>query len=429
MSTYRCVYRCVSHQSRLNPNVTKFLEISTPTNRLHLTHHRHFGFLSAEHDPNARLKRKRTRKLTGKKRIKAHRKRLVKSLNVMFHPALRKTPIINTKYKEPDTQQSLTNAYLSTFEKIKQSLALDKLSDYVDIMYCDANIIAINKAPGILTARANDNTLDMQNILKSYIFKHRDFRDWKRYLVKSIFDKFTKMEPFVGVLHRLDKSTSGVTLYGRHEKSTKAMINLFSQHKVKKTYIAVVKGEPPKKSDDLEHYIATTDFPKVRIITVAEFKAMNTIENSTSDLDGLDTNDENNTDNGEDVVEANVIAMKKHGEKLKWKKARLHYRHLQSFVYQRQQYSVLRVHCFTGRQHQVRAQLSMEKIPIIGDTKYKCRIPFIPNKNEDAIALHAWLLEYQCPLTGEMKSIEAPLPDYWNDRFGSQIHSDVFDHL
>jgi len=38
-------------------------------------------------------------------------------------------------------------------------------------------------------------------------------------------------------------------------------------------------------------------------------------------------------------------------------------------------------------------------------------------------------LEYKCPFSGEMKSIEAPLPSYWNDRFGSQIHTDIFDHV
>ena len=57
-----------------------------------------FSILSAEHDPDARLKRKRIKKLRGKKRKKAHKKRLEQSLNVLFHPSLKKTPIINTKY-------------------------------------------------------------------------------------------------------------------------------------------------------------------------------------------------------------------------------------------------------------------------------------------------------------------------------------------
>ena len=389
---------------------------------IHIHHIRSFSILSAEHDPSARTKRKRMKKLRGKKRVKAHRKRLDQSLNVMFHPALKKTPLINTKYSAPeDKVSSLSYSYLSTMEKIKESVPLERLKEYVDILYLDQHVIAINKSPGILSARANDNTLDMQNILKSYMLKHRDFRDWKRFLVRSVFDKFTKMEPFVGVLHRVDKSTSGVVLYGRHEAATKKFIDLFARRRVKKTYIAVIRGEPPKKSDDLEHFIATTNWPVVRIMDKEQFKAMNN-EKKEGEEDGNDPDDVG-------VEEAEVVGMKRDGERLKWKKARLHYRHLQTFVFQRQQYSVLRVQCFTGRQHQVRAQLSFEKMPIIGDKKYHCRVPFIPNKNEDAIALHAWLLEFECPFTGNMKSLEAPLPDYWNDRFGSQIHTDIFDHL
>eukprot|EP01084_Bolivina_argentea_P115358 205150_1 len=350
-----------------NHHITQFPEFS-----IYHNHIRHFAHsLTVEHDPNSRFKRQRMKKLRGKKRTKAHRKRLIKSLNVLFHPTIKKTPMINTKLKEHKQSEtkSLTRTYQSKFDKINQSYALDKLSDYVDILYVDQNIIAINKLPGILTARANDNTLDMQNILKSYIYKHRDFRDWKRYLIKSIFDKFTKMEPFVGVLHRVDKCTSGINIYGRHDKSQKEMIQLFSERKVKKTYIAVIKGEPPQTADDLEHYIATTQFPKVKIMTVEQFKKMSS--DSKSEIDG--DNDKEDSDN-DDMDEADIIGMKKHGEKLKWKKANLHYRFLQTFVYQRQQYSVLKVHCFTGRQHQVRAQLSMEKMPIIGDSKYKCRV-------------------------------------------------------
>ena len=363
------------------------------------------------------------KKLRGKKRTKAHRKRLDQSLNVQFHPALKKTPLINTKYTVPEEKQSsLSYSYLSTFDKIKEAVPLERLKECVDTLYLDQHVIAINKPPGILSARANDNTLDMQNVLKSYMLKHRDFRDWKRFLNRSIFDKFTKTEPFVGVLHRVDKSTSGVVLYGRHEAATKKFIDLFARRKVKKTYIAVIRGEPPSKSADLEHYIATTNWPVVRIQSGDQFRAMNAEKKEDGDGDGADGGDEG-------VEEAEVVGMKRDGEKLKWKRARLHYRHLQTFVFQRLQYSVLRVQCFTGRQHQVRAQLSFEKMPIIGDRKYHCRVPFIPNKNEDAIALHAWLLEYSCPMTGNMKSIEAPLPDYWNDRFGSQIHTDVFDHL
>merc|ERR1712228_482286 len=271
----------------------------------------HFAILSAEYDPTSRNKRNRMRKLTGKRRVKAHRKRLIKSLNVLFHPTLKKTPIINTKYKEPENpKSSLTNQYMTTFDKINESMTLDKLRDYVEILYHDQNVIAINKLPGILTARSNDNTLDMQNILKSYIGKHREFRDWKKFLVKSIFDKFTKMEPFIAVLHRLDKSTSGVTIYGRHEEAAKSMIDLFAQRKVKKTYIAVIKGIAPKKSDDLIHYIATTKFPKVRIMNVEQFKLLNT-----------DLNEENveTKEDGLEIEEASVVGMKKDSDKLKWK--------------------------------------------------------------------------------------------------------------
>mmetsp|Transcript_5 Transcript_5/g.12 ORF Transcript_5/g.12 Transcript_5/m.12 type:complete len:417 (-) Transcript_5:30-1280(-) len=390
---------------------------------LHWHQHRYFPVsLRAELDPNAPIKRKRMKKLRGKKRIKAHRKRLIKSLNVLFHPSLKKTPIIDTVLKTPEPKQkSLSYEYMSAMEKINEAMTLKQLSDYVDILHVDAHVVAINKAPGILSARANDNTLDMQNVLKAYMSQHRDFRDWKRFLIRSVFDKFSRtLEPYVGVIHRLDKATSGVLVYARHEEAGKAMMQMFAAHKVKKTYIAVIKGEPPKKTADLVHFIANTHFPKVRVLTQQQFR----------DLDDDDNELEKDEDrDGDGVASAEIVSLKKHDkQRLKWKKCTLHYRHSQSFVYQRQQYSVLRVQCFTGRQHQIRAQLSAEGMPIVGDRKYKCYVPFVPNKNEDAIALHAWLLHYVCPLSKETKSIEAPIPDFWSDRFGAQIHADVYDH-
>merc|ERR1712129_500599 len=85
---------------------------------------------------------------------------------------------------------------------------------------------------------------------------------------------------------------------------------------------------------------------------------------------GRSTKKEGETETDEGLKEAEVVGMQSNdGERLRWKKARLHYRHLQTFVYQRHQYSVLRVQCFTGRQHQVRAQLSYERMPIIGDRR------------------------------------------------------------
>ncbi|ETO00548.1 pseudouridine synthase, partial [Reticulomyxa filosa] len=70
---------------------------------------------------------------------------------------------------------------------------------------------------------------------------------------------------------------------------------------------------------------------------------------------------------------------KKHS--LCFKYAKLKYEVLDTFEYSGQNYSILKIQTFSGRKHQIRAQLSYEKFPIVGDTTYRCSLPFLANKD------------------------------------------------
>jgi len=92
----------------------------------------------------------------------------------------------------------------------------------------------------------------------------------------------------------------------------------------------------------------------------------------------------------------------------------------------------LKISTITGRQHQIRAQFSHEKFPIVGDKRYGCRIRFVPSNHPETIALHAWLLEFYDPFNQKYKSIEAPLPNYWNEensQFPVSCIKHAFDHF
>ena len=164
-----------------------------------------------------------------------------------------------------------------------------------------------------------------------------------------------------GIVHRLDKDTSGVIIVAKNDK---AHINLSEQiknHKVEKTYIALVRGF-------LKENEATINMP---------------IGRSSKDR--------------------KKMAVTKDG-----KNAVTHFKVIERFG----NYTLLEVKIETGRTHQIRVHLTEIGYPIIGDTVYS------NGKNEWNIqgqCLHAKSLKFKHPITGKQMFIEAPLPEYFEN--------------
>ena len=109
----------------------------------------------------------------------------------------------------------------------------------ITILYEDNHLIVVNKRPGDIVQGDKTGDTPLSEVVKEYIAK-----------------KYNKPGAvFLGVVHRLDRPTSGVVLFARTSKALGRMNKLFSERETKKIYWAVVENKPPKQEDKLVHYM------------------------------------------------------------------------------------------------------------------------------------------------------------------------------
>ena len=180
-------------------------------------------------------------------------------------------------------------------------------------------------------------------------------------IVKSYLkEKYNKPgNVYLGVVHRLDRPTSGIVLFSKTSKALPRLNKLFAEKKAKKTYWALVKNKPPKPNDTLIHWLKKN--PKNNKSTAFNKK--------TADS----------------------------------KKAILHYKVLKKL----DSFYLLEVSLETGRHHQIRSQLSSIGCPIKGDLKYG----FNRSNKDMSISLHARQLEFIHPVSKEEIAVIAPAPN------------------
>ena len=168
----------------------------------------------------------------------------------------------------------------------------------------------------------------------------------------------TKTKPFLGIVHRLDRVTSGVLLMAKKKSSLKKLNEQFSRKQVRKTYLAVVENRPEKETAVLKNWLRKDQQNKRALIYRTEKK---------------------------DAVEVSL-------------EYRLTKENDNGFL--------LIVQPRTGKFHQIRAQLAAIGCPIVGDTKYGAS----NSTKSQTIALHAWKLAFRQPESGEALMLDAPLP-------------------
>lgn len=212
----------------------------------------------------------------------------------------------------------------------------------LSVIYEDNHILVVNKTAGLLVQGDKTGDKSLLDLAKKYIK-----------------DKYQKPgEVFLGLVHRLDRPTTGVIVLARTSKALSRLSQQFKERIPKKIYRAVVSGTPEPKAT-LEHYLRKNS---------SENKSFHYPKNTP------------NT-----------------------KKAILHYRS----VKQLKSYHVLDIELETGRHHQIRAQLAAVGLHIKGDLKYGAKRP---NKN-GSIHLHARSLTLIHPTKKEEMTFLAPTPN------------------
>ncbi|WP_330441773.1 RluA family pseudouridine synthase [Flavobacterium sp. C4GT6] len=215
--------------------------------------------------------------------------------------------------------------------------------DNLDILYEDNHIIVVNKRVGDIVQGDKTGDKPLSDVVKEYL--------------KEKYNKAGNV--YLGVVHRLDRPTTGIVLFARTSKALPRLNDLFKNRETQKTYWAVVKNKPEKETDTLVHY--------------------------------LKRNEKSNTSRAHTKEVPNS------------KKASLDYTIIKAL----NNYYVLEVNLHTGRHHQIRSQLSAIGSPIKGDLKYG----FDRSNPDGGIHLHARKLEFVHPVTKEHLVITAPVPN------------------
>jgi len=251
---------------------------------------------------------------------------------------------IKNKFKIP----RIRNRRLQHPIKKEQHTRILSSLNNLQVLYEDNHILIVNKRPGDIVQGDRTGDIPLSEIVKQYIAKE--------------YNKPGAV--FLGVVHRLDRPTSGIVIFARTSKALTRLNKLFSERKTQKTYWAVVKNTPPKITDKLIHFLRR-----------------NPVQNKSYAY----TKEVSNS-----------------------KKAVLTY----STIKKLDRYTLLEVNIETGRHHQIRAQLAALGCPIKGDLKYG----FNRSNKNGGIHLHARGVGFIHPVKNEKISIVAPPPEdiIWN---------------
>jgi 23S rRNA pseudouridine1911/1915/1917 synthase len=218
----------------------------------------------------------------------------------------------------------------------------------LQVLFEDNHIIAVNKRPSDIVQGDKTGDITLADRVKEYI--------------KSRYNK--PGEVFLGVVHRLDRPVSGAILFARTSKSLSRLNQMLKDHKINKTYWAVVKNPPPLNEGVLVNFLTRNEARNKSYVT----------EFPTKDA----------------------------------QKAELLYK----LIARSDKYYLLEVNLLTGRHHQIRAQLSNIGSPIKGDLKYG----YPRSNNDGSIHLHARTVSFVHPVKNTNIEIVAEPPDdvVWN---------------
>jgi len=258
--------------------------------------------------------------------------------------------LLNGKVAKPKTKITGDEELQLTVQTIESESACEAEDIPLNIVYQDEDIIVVNKPAGLVVhPAAGHYTGTMQNALLH-------------------FDPSLAAIPRAGIVHRIDKDTTGLMVVARNLSSHKYLVDQIQQHEVIREYQAVVHGVMTG-GGMVDQPIGR--HPRDRI----------------------------------------KMAVRENG-----REAITHYRLLEKF----REHSHIKVQLETGRTHQIRVHMSYLRHPLVGDPVYAGRHRVPPGAQPDLLnylqafkrqALHAWKLTLIHPKHGEEVSFEADLPD------------------
>ena len=243
-----------------------------------------------------------------------------------------------------------------TIAKFKGDSSFKKTSSDIDIVYEDENVIIVNKPAGVLSQKADDSDVSINEMIISYLLENKSLTE----------EELQTFKP--GICNRLDRNTSGLVVAGKTLKGLQVMSEVIKERAVDKYYLTVVDGILDEGLE-LDGYLLKDE--KTNKVSISK------------------------SDNGGDEIKTSLEPID-FGEGV----------------------TILEVKLITGKTHQIRAHLASIGHPIIGDRKYgneKTNKKYPKIKNQ---LLHAWILKFNDLPEGfdelEGKRIMADYPSEFN---------------
>jgi 23S rRNA pseudouridine1911/1915/1917 synthase len=244
----------------------------------------------------------------------------------------------------------------------------------LDVVYEDADLAVINKPSGMMVhagSGQNEDARSRGTLVNALLYRF-----------KALSATGGDLRP--GIVHRLDKDTSGLIVVAKNDQAHTALAELFSSRQIKKTYIALVQGSVERAKGTINASVGRDPLRRTRMTAKPQANARAAVS---------------------------------------------HYEVVRRLTNRFGKFTLIRVRIETGRTHQIRVHMASIGYPVVGDTLYggagqltdqlasqaatskAARRKSEPEKLKlGRNFLHAAQLEFPHPKTGKLLQLEAPLP-------------------
>jgi 23S rRNA pseudouridine1911/1915/1917 synthase len=244
----------------------------------------------------------------------------------------------------------------------------------LDVVYEDADLAVVNKPAGMMVhagAGQNDDLRNRGTLVNALLYRF-----------KALSATGGDLRP--GIVHRLDKNTSGLIVVAKNDRAHLGLAEMFSSHQIKKTYIALVQGTVERAKGTINADIGRDPLRRTRMTVNPQQNARTAIS---------------------------------------------HYEVIRRFTNRFGKFTLVKVRIETGRTHQIRVHMASIGHPVVGDTLYGGAGQLTDQVVSQAATskaarrkaeperlrlgrnfLHAARLEFSHPRTGKLLQLEAPLP-------------------
>ncbi len=219
----------------------------------------------------------------------------------------------------------------------------------MDIRYEDDSIIVVRKPAGIESQSGKTFAPDMVSLLK-----------------KELYMRTKKPDPYVGVVHRLDRNVEGIMVYAKTKQAAANLSRQVQNHEMKKIYKALLSEKPQKESNELVDWLVVDK--KTNYTTIANEKTPNAQKAILSYM----------ANPMRDKEPFCALPLTEEEKKCFW---------------------VAEINLITGRHHQIRAQFANAGMPLWGDCKYNPA--FMGRRDILQVGLCAYKLEFRHPVSGK----------------------------